>query len=402
MSNKPKSGTKFNPKPATRLQATVDDSNSEDSQVPEEQRLLEKSYVEREEFRTAMDSTNAILGQLLQLQQDNANTQRMANEKIDQLLSAQKEAILQTVESAIKTKMDAASEIITEKVESKLRIDLKAVGDSMYSIQARLHELETTGSSLNIQESPLMPQVDNSFRRMPVDTKNFQTAKAGEEEKASIELDRSYALQLQMSDHVQMISQSINAMQARIHSLEEMGSLQTRKARHEGHSVPGSNISTHEQKQRVPLHDAEEEDLSMSSKFNKSRRDSAVWRIEDDELELMATGPKRIAVDSDKHLYIKWKQMTLDSFLNFLDDIDLFQKTYDQKVSHIYTHISKDIQQEIKGLLLMHKSSKFRDIRDVHKATLRDIYNMAQLLFLPLDLATFNDMLFQSCRPYAV
>ena len=173
MRNKPKSGTKFfqgvNPKPATRLQATADDSNSEDSQVPEEQRLLEKSYVEKEEFRSAMDSTNTILGQLLQLQQDNANTQRMANEKIDQLLSAQKEAILRIVESAIETKMDVASAMITEKVESRLTIDLKAVGDSMYSIQTRLHDLKTNESSLNIQESPLIPQVDNSFRRVPVD-----------------------------------------------------------------------------------------------------------------------------------------------------------------------------------------------------------------------------------------
>ena len=69
--------------------------------------------------------------------------------------------------------MDVASAMITEKVESRLTIDLKAVGDSMYSIQTRLHDLETGESSLNIQESPSIPQVDNSFRRMPVDTKNF-------------------------------------------------------------------------------------------------------------------------------------------------------------------------------------------------------------------------------------
>ncbi len=77
--------------------------------------------------------------------------------------------------------MDIASAIITKKVESRLAIDLKAVSDSMYSIQTRLHDLETNESSLNTQESPLIPQVNNSFRRMPVDRKKFQNAKVDEE-----------------------------------------------------------------------------------------------------------------------------------------------------------------------------------------------------------------------------
>ncbi len=80
-----------------------------------------------------------------------------------------------------------------------------------------------------------------------------------------------------MSEHVQMISKSIIAMQTRIHSLEEMRLSQTRRARHEGHSVPDSDISTQEQRQDVSFQDADEEDLSISSKFNKARRDSAVW-----------------------------------------------------------------------------------------------------------------------------
>jgi hypothetical protein len=65
------------------------------------------------------------------------------------------------------------------------------------------------------------------------------------------------------------------------------------------------------------------------------RRDSPVNRIEEDQIQLAASGQKRYTVNSNKHLYIKWKTLTLDAFLNFLDDIDLFQKT----VMHIqYPH----------------------------------------------------------------
>ena len=136
--------------------------------------------------------------------------------------------------------------------------------------------------------------------------------------------------------------------------------------------------------------------------MKNTRRDSKLSRIEDDQLQLAAIGQRRITVDSDKHQYIKWKTLTLDAFLNFLDEIDLFQKTYDQTVTHIYTHISRAIQQEIKGLLLMHKGLHFKDIRDVHRATWRDIHDVARFLFQPLDLLTFNEQLFKACRPYEV
>ena len=81
--NSKKGSQRANPKPATRLQASADafDSNSEDSQTPEEQKLPETSYVTKEEFKLATDRHNAILEQLLQLQQDNANTQKAAAEK---------------------------------------------------------------------------------------------------------------------------------------------------------------------------------------------------------------------------------------------------------------------------------------------------------------------------------
>ena len=94
--------------------------------------------------------------------------------------------------------------------------------------------------------------------------------------------------------------------------------------------------------------------------------------------------------------------MTVDGFLSFLDEIDLFQKTYDQRVSHIFTHLCRPIQQEVAGLLLLHKGQRFKEMRDIHKANPKDIYQVAQYLFAPLDLTDFNKSLQESCKDYRV
>ena len=140
----------------------------------------------------------------------------------------------------------------------------------------------------------------------------------------------------------------------------------------------------------------QEDDEGASS--SNTRRDSTFYRIENDSFEDV----KKLTVESDKHQFIRWKVMTLDGFLSFLDEVDLFQKTYNQKISHIFTHFSKSIQQEVAGLLLLHKGRSYTEMREVYKATPSDVYHVTQHLFAPMDLSSFNTMLFEASKPYEV
>ena len=72
---------------------------------------------------------------------------------------------------------------------------------------------------------------------------------------------------------------------------------------------------------------AREENKDDVQPIRNVRRDSALWRIEHDEVELETVDQRRFTMLSDRHLYIKWKTMTVDGFLSFLDEIDLFQKS---------------------------------------------------------------------------
>ena len=131
------------------------------------------------------------------------------------------------------------------------------------------------------------------------------------------------------------------------------------------------------------------------------RRDSVYGRLlEDGGPDTQGRG--RLTLESDRHRDIVWKEKTVDGFMVFLSRIFHFTRSYDQKVPNIYTHVSEAIQQDLSGLLYMYKANKFRDLNDVYKANLQDIYQVTQILFAPSDLLHFTKSLAYSCNPYAV
>jgi hypothetical protein len=64
----------------------------------------------------------------------------------------------------------------------------------------------------------------------------------------------------------------------------------------------------------------------------------------------------------------------------------LFQKQYDQFVPNIYTHIARELQPEVSGLLLAHAPMRYKNPRDVYRADIKDLADVVAHLFAPLDL----------------
>ncbi len=93
-----------------------------------------------------------------------------------EILAAQKDAFIQ-----MEQRMISATRTITKEVEAKLVVDFKVVEDAMYTIQQRLHNLET------------------------------------------VPIHQPEGFQLQMAEEMQNITKSVIAMQHKIHSIESMG-----------------------------------------------------------------------------------------------------------------------------------------------------------------------------------
>ena len=52
--------------------------------------------------------------------------------------------------------------------------------------------------------------------------------------------------------------------------------------------------------------------------------------------------------------------------------------------------------------MLKYQKTKFKEKSQLSYATLEDIHKAVLRIFVPSDLATFNDLLLQSCAPYSV
>ena len=213
----------------------------------------------------------------------------------------------------------------------------------------------------------------------------------------------------QLVSEMQGISQSILTIQHQLHSLESTN--QAKAKRDESQDSPiflnsdaNSRKTPFSRQLNQSSSSAQLADITFSFPENEegTGRDSVYGSLLAGDIELQASRDRerRLTVDSDKHMFIKWKVRTLDAFLVFLNQINLFQKAYQQVVPYLYTHFSREIQLEVKSLLIMTQPTKYLDANDASRANLQDIYQVVQHMFSPLDLQSFNQMLYESCKPY--
>ena len=132
------------------------------------------------------------------------------------------------------------------------------------------------------------------------------------------------------------------------------------------------------------------------------RRNSFYGRILVENTTLEDPDRRKLTVESEEHRKIVWKEESVDGFLDFLQKIYHFIKSYDQRVPNIFTHLSEDIQQLVTGLLFSQKSTRYKDMQDIYSASISDIHDVAKVLFAPRDMIQFVECLAESCAPYAV
>ena len=109
------------PKPATRMQAPADDSNSENNS--EDTPPAEDIKTEMEELRNMMRET--------------INMVQASNLNMDERFKLFDSRVVELIENKIET----SSREMNRKVEGRLEVDLKVIGESMHSVVKRL---ETT------------------------------------------------------------------------------------------------------------------------------------------------------------------------------------------------------------------------------------------------------------------
>jgi hypothetical protein len=284
-----------------------------------EESSQESLFVHKDEFKDAFDEVRMAMEIL---KRDQEETSRNQMEQSGKIL-----AMMESVRFSIDNKLETLGREVTKNIEDKLTVDLRVIGQSINSLQSRVHNMEVIGGYTAerspIQDSPNIPLDGVSFRdrALPIDL-SFQR------EPASARLTEPT-----MHDH---------------------------------------------------------------------RRGSIIGSVQSDDILMRESGQRKLIVSSDKHLEIKWKDQTLDGFIKFLTQINLFQKSRQQSVPCLFTHFSEDIQNEVERLLLTHKSATYRDRSQVPWASLEDICQVLLHMFVPHDLSTFNELLLQSCRPYRV
>ena len=114
------------------------------------------------------------------------------------------------------------------------------------------------------------------------------------------------------------------------------------------------------------------------------------------------TAVTRLVTESQEHLKIVWEKRTLDAFVDFVERLLQFQRTYNQTVNHIYGHIGAELREIVAGIFLHEYPRKFKVKADVYDATIEDIGNVARFLLAPGDMADFNRIMYNSCRQYKV
>ena len=117
------------PKPATRMQAPADDSNSENNS--EDTPPTEDSKNEMEELRNMMRDTIREISNLTSMVQ-------ASNLNMDEKFKLFDSRVVELIDNKIET----SSKEMNRKVEGRLEVDLKVIGESMHSVVKRLEILE--------------------------------------------------------------------------------------------------------------------------------------------------------------------------------------------------------------------------------------------------------------------
>ena len=146
------------------------DSGSEESLVLERQGPEDSgsALVTRNELQTALDEmATKIITAVTTMQQNEANIVKVVEEKVQ-----------------------ANTKEVSDKIQERLSVDLRHLEGVMIAFEDRVINLEARSNSsrdIGAEESPLLNQRDNSFRRMPVSTNFMQNISIGQKEKSSIE-----------------------------------------------------------------------------------------------------------------------------------------------------------------------------------------------------------------------
>lgn len=268
------------------------------------------------------------------------------------------------LEQLITGQMDKnAQETLSEIIE-KAEASNKEIKGNLESIRKRISEIERNLVRKNNREeededmSPIIPPVDSSFRRQPIPER--------------VEDDGNNAFRNRM--------------------IQSTTNEEPRKEKDNAGKTSEKNWK------RVLDNEMRDDPEQIAKDL---RRDSVYGRLLHEDTE-DRQGKGRLTLESDEHRHIIWKERTIDGFMEFLTKIYHFTKSYEQKVPNIYTHISQPIQQIVQGILTIHKGSKFKDLGDIYRADLRDIYQAAEIMFAPTDMLHFNKLLYSSCKNYAV
>jgi hypothetical protein len=111
---------------------------------------------------------------------------------------------------------------------------------------------------------------------------------------------------------------------------------------------------------------------------------------------------KIITIATEKHLELQWKDLSLDGFLSFLEEVEEFQIKHRMEVAELFPLIHKSMKELVSQQLMVNFSSFYVRRRDVQTATVDHITQAMQMYFTPNDINHFNALLKSSCYNYKV
>ena len=267
------------------------ESESEDS-GPKNNR-----YVSKIEFDGAMDSFDESIKQM----------QATITERHEQLAQKITQQQLQSQEN---------NETILQQHEQLTQKITQQQLQSQENNEKILQQHEELLAHMNAQ--------NKSFLEIIQEFKQKVGASFREVDQIATEQTNAYA---QLVSEMQGIGQSIVAIQDQLHSLESI--IPSKTKRDESQDSPiflnsdaNSRKITFSRQSNQSSSSAQLADITFSFPENEewTGRDSAYGSLLAGDIELQAgrDREKRLTVDSDKHMFIKWKVRTLDAFLVFL------------------------------------------------------------------------------------
>ena len=111
---------------------------------------------------------------------------------------------------------------------------------------------------------------------------------------------------------------------------------------------------------------------------------------------------KMITIATEKHLELEWKDLSLDGFLCFLEEVEEFQIKHRMEVAELFPLIHRSMKELVAQQLMMNFTTVYIRRRDVQSATIEHITKAMQIYFTPNDINHFNALLKSSCFNYKV